>query len=216
MRNLAVVQPPGAILRDDHFTDVKHLVDQFPNLENYYYMVPPDLASPRYMRWAVDARTSKLQTLHQANPGVGVLCEKELWCWLTKDAAKDMTIPLRVTEQATRLVRIAEQKGLNLLPMTSFRGRVNFDTYVQVVEEEERMRLQAERGEPEEPDSDEEDTHGDEMIPVGTILEALMDGTLPGGLPAVGNLLAQLGAPAAAVEALLNASNNIGEDQSDM
>lgn len=193
VQNLAVMQPPDFILRDDHLNDIKHLVEQFPKLVNYYYVVPPDLSSPRYMTWAIAPQATRYQcTMVPQGELSHLAIDKALWCWVTKDAAPQLKIPHRVEDMACRL-RTLENKTFDVLPMTVFSGFGNFDAYVGAVEEEENARLRAERGEPEEPDSDEDGKYDDEEIPLETLLNAIADGTIPGGIPAVAALLQQAG-----------------------
>lgn len=195
VQNLAVMQPPQVILRDDHVVDIQHLLEQFSSLVNYYYIVPPHLANPRYMKWCLAPEATRHQhtMVPDKNITYDVPIEKELWCWLTKDAATKLKIPRRVEEMALRLRTLAKDKDVNLLPMTVISGRRDCDTYVGLVEAEEASRVRAEAGEPEEADSDEDGTHDNDEVPVEAIIGAIMDGTIPGGVGALSALLAQGG-----------------------
>lgn len=194
VQNLAVCQTAEAILWDDYVVDIKHLLRQFPNLVNYYYLIPSYMADARHMTWAVAPETTRHLFKYADNPEpADYTPERELFCWVTKDALPKVRIPRHIEHIANRLKPLAEEKGVNLLPMTHFYGRRDLNLYVAVVENEERARLRAERNEPEEPDSDEDGTTGNHTIPMETIIGAVLNGTIPGGLDALSALLGNAG-----------------------
>ena len=194
VQNLAICQTPEAIFWNDRFDDIKQLMRHFPNLVNYYYLVPSYVADSRYMTWAVAPETTRHLFKHAESPEPGDYApERELFCWVTQDALPKIRIPRRIGDMANRLKPLAEEKGVNLLPMTHFYGRRDLNLYVAVVEEEERARLRAERDEPEEPESDVDGTNDNHTIPLETVIGAVMDGTIPGGLDALSALLGNAG-----------------------